>query len=315
MKKLIYKTISLVCFIPSLGFSAGADGNTYQAMSSSGCKLSNISIYDKYYLPAQMPAGKFKGECLNVEKMRNLVLLSNINSPKIQIANFFHNNKYWVVTFPELKNITRAILQVEYFPPEWLAAHTQIRFDLEEGSSIKLMAQDGSGDTLELRNFVFSFEAVRRIGFPKYDLIKGAMSHFGMAARAFSLQTAYEKIVEIQKHKNDQIILDYNQDQRVSLFKKLLISANANKNHTEMYDTIENNCTTKLYEAIESVSPMPTRLVKAGPKGNKINVRRTHLLSFLPSTAVTHIKIRELFQALAPSLETEFSSIGDIYQK
>lgn len=308
--------ISTVIFTLGLNaFAAGKDGYVYPAKQSNKCIDSTISPEDKYYIPAQAPGGKYEGECLEISQRRNFQVINDKSTSSIKIANFFHNERFWVAELPSLDKISRAVFQIEYFFPEFIAAHTQMRFDLKKGSSLKLTAQDGSKDTLALNNFIISFEAVRRVGHPSYGLIKGFKGHFTMGARIFSLQTAYKKFVVDQQHNNDQIVLDFNQDERIDLLKDLLKLGNDNTNYVEIYDTLKNNCTTKLYEAIETVRPTKKISYYSNRDGYSRKVVRKYPLEALPSYAEGYLEFKDVILTKIQPLGDEFTSIQDIYIK
>ena len=273
-------------------------------------------INDQYEPTRLMPKGPFAGNCLNVEERRNFKLLEETEKD-YTIANFYHNEKFWIAIIPKGEVFKRTILQVEYFPPEFLAAHTQMRFDLKEGKKITLIGQNetNKNEVVDLNSLVISFEAVRTYLNPKYDLLKGLLNHFAMGARMFSLQTSYEKIVNKQGHKNDQVVIDFNSEELPRLFKYYIQRGNQNVNHDEMYNTLTNNCTTEAYEGMEYIRPMPTVKYKCGPHKQKVCERKKiHLGEVLPARAVKHTKVREIFLTLEKPLGEEFSSINDIYE-
>lgn len=289
-----------------------ASGKILNNLNESCAKFSS----DPYEPTRVMPRGPFAGNCLNVEERRNLILL-NEDKDIYEIANFYHNEKFYRALVPKGEIFERAILQVEYFPPEVIAAHTQMRFDLKEGKKITLIGQNNTNqnEVIDLNSLIISFEAVRSYANPKYDLLKGLMDHFGMGARIFSLQTSYQKIVKDQGHKNDQVVLDFTSEELPRLFKYYIDRGHENKDHGEMYNTLTSNCTTEIYEGMEYIRPMPTVKVKCGPhKARTCERKRIHLGEVLPARAVKHTKVREIYLTLEKPLEEEFSSKEEIFE-
>ncbi len=282
---------------------------TFKSINSDHCLETSK---DQYAIGAQIPAGPFKGECLNLESQRNFKYLAQ-DQRYIKISNFFHDNKYWVARIPVGEVFKRVILQIEFFPPEVLAAHTQVRFDLKPGKYLRLDSQEGK-EVKILSSFIISFEAVKVDSSPRFSLIKGLKNHFAMTARMFSLQESYKKIVLKQKHKNKQVVLDYNSKEQEDLFLYFLNRGSDNYQYKEMYNTFDNNCTTEVYEGFEAIRKRPTKTHYIGPKKTIKKERNVvHILEFLPSTAVKHTKILNIFKGFAPPLEDEFDSIENIF--
>ena len=299
------------------------------ATSVSFAKECQFFENDPYETFAKMPKGEFKGECLNTTEQRNLNLIEVKEDRSLVIANFYHKGKYWKAEIPSGDIFKRAILQVEYFPPEWIAAHTQIRFDLEEGQAIKLTGQNETnlGETEEIDSFVFSFEAIKAVDSISYDLIKGMQDNFGLTVRMFSTLESYKKIVLKQKHKNQQIELNYNKVELKKLFDYYVSRGQKNINQNEMYHTVYSNCTTEIYEGFEFTRDLPLISVPVRKRdhirkrfvivGRKMVPKFYQPFSFgsikevLPVNAKWYADFREITKKEIEPLEKEFNSIED----
>lgn len=288
-------TFSLVILFLSLFSFAGL-------ISEKDCQFFYDDPYETF---SRVPKGKYKGKCLNLEERRNLKVVSS-NQETLVIANFLHEGKYWKANIPKGNIFDRVILQVEFFPPEWIAAHTQMRFDLKEGQHIILEGQNetNQGEIVHLSSLIISFEALKSIKGEKYDLFRGLLNRYALSARMFSLSTAYNHIVKKMKHKNQQLLLSFNDQQVRKLFNYYVKRANRNSNHKEMYNTLKKNCTTEIYDGLQFVRKMPRLTLDIFGKEVPL-IRKKHFLSFLPVTARKHLLRREILQDILPPLEKE----------
>ncbi|MDD0854405.1 DUF4105 domain-containing protein [Halobacteriovorax sp. GB3] len=288
-------TFSLVILFLSLCSFAGL-------ISEKDCQFFYDDPYETF---SRVPKGKYKGVCLDLEKRRNLKRVTN-NQDSLVIANFLHEGKYWKASIPNGNIFKRVILQVEFFPPEWIAAHTQMRFDLKEGKQITLEGQNetNKGEILHLSSLIISFEALKSIKGEKYSLFRGLMDRYALSARMFSLKTAYNHIVIKKKHKNQQLLLSFNDKQVRTLFDYYVDRANRNSNHKEMYNTLKNNCTTEIYDGLQFVRRMPKLTLDIFGKEIPL-IRKKHFLSFLPVTARKHLVKREILKDILLPLEKE----------
>ena len=75
------------------------------------------------------------------------MILSEDDS-EIKIANFYHNKTYWIAEIPKT-GVDQVIFQIASFPfpaPGVKVAHTQLRFVMKAGVTIKLTPQDAESE-------------------------------------------------------------------------------------------------------------------------------------------------------------------------
>ncbi len=284
---------------------------------------------DPFETGATMPKGEYAGKCLNNSEQRNLNIIEVKENGSQVVANFYHKGKYWKATIPSSNVFKRAVLQVEYFPPEWIAAHTQIRIDLKDGQYINLEGQNESNfnETEKVSSIVFSFEAIKAVDSIGYDLFKGTQDYYGLSVRMFSGLESYRDIVLNQKHRNQQVELNYNSQELSKLVKYYLDRGQKNKDQIEMYHTVYSNCTTEIYEGFEHVRDLPlvqTPVWKRDHVTKRRKIVRYKMVpksykafsfgSFkevLPVNAKWYADFREITNKEIKPLEEEFQSVED----
>lgn len=282
---------------------------------------------DPYENFATMAEGDYKGKCLETTTNRNFNVIEIKEDRSFVIANFFHKDKFWKATIPSGDIFKRAIIQVEYFPPEWIAAHTQIRFDLNEGETITLEGQNETnfGEVEKINSFVISFEALKAVDSIGYDLFKGTQDYFAFTVRMFSTLESYKKIVLTQKHQNEQIELNFNKKELKKLFDYYINRGQKNVDNQEMYHTVFNNCTTEIYEGFEFTRELP--LIERDKKrfdrkvGRWVKVGKRYVSKplpafgrtkkMLPVNAKWYADFREITKGFIAPLEEEFNSVED----
>ena len=243
---------------------------------------------DPFEPSGKMPEGPFKGRCIETEERRSYILLKNKQEekviteekklryldPKVKyqfIANVNHEKKFWTAAIPVENPIERVVFQVEHFPPEWIAAHTQLRFDFKDGAKPILFSQtDASREPVSLKSLVLSIEAVPMRGGPTYDLIKGIHEYFALGVRLVSLEDKVDHIVFDVVDTTDQFVIQFQDmkkliansvlkpvegiDSNQILYQKLWAFALKNRadpKMIQMYDTIKKSCTNSLFEMFD----------------------------------------------------------------
>jgi hypothetical protein len=228
-----------------------------------------IDKSDPYEVDAKIIQGKFKGQCLDTKSVRSYRLLDqkiinqyNVlkhaqNKGALFAANFFHAGKFYIAAInpSHLKNI---IFQIERFPPEWLAAHTQLRFTFDSAQAISLYDQKNPEKILfNLSEMVLSVEAAFMRQGPNYDLWKGMHGYFGMAHRLVSLEQRYQESVAQYGHKVEQILLSphekliaNNPQWRSELLLSMLMELDRPAMNS-LYHTLKVNCTNTLFRALD----------------------------------------------------------------
>jgi hypothetical protein len=110
------------------------------------------------------------GEELDLSVRRPVVNVTNsLLSKKFAVngtslyANFFYNGKFWIARIPAggVKNL---YFELVHFPPEFIAAHSMLRFEMMEQSPVQLVAEMPSVETVESANF--SWESIQALKEP-----------------------------------------------------------------------------------------------------------------------------------------------------
>jgi hypothetical protein len=169
------------------------------------------------------------------------------------VANFRHKGKFWIAKFPK-DGVRSVIAQIEYFPAIVPAAHTQLRFLMDK--PVLLYPQVNPGDTSpvpapkEMKDFIFSAEAVPADGV-NFDVIKGLGKNFGLAHRFISTDDKSRYMIQLQKHKVEQIRLDYDNPALMEADLQAAIArSNANSEMRRFYHTWWASCTSELYDLL-----------------------------------------------------------------
>lgn len=238
------------------------------AYASASCRQNPLDIFE----PQQgMPAGKHKGACLKNEAARTLYLpeeseLRQIgyvktteSEGKAVVVNVSHNDQFYLAEIP-INKISRVIYQLKRFFPEFIAAHTQLRFDFSEPVTLKSQL-DGKTEVAKINSLIFSTEAMFQTNGPKYNLIKGTFGEFGVVYRLISLDQEHQSVVKEGKNV-EQFRLNFTAQQAQSLFKQIL-ARHSNKEIIELYNTITLNCTNVLFANIDIALKQKGTLWKA----------------------------------------------------
>lgn len=221
-------------------------------------------INDKFEPKNGMPAGPFKNKCLKSNQRRNFYLLSPYqglemgytdaitNEKDPIIANISHDDRFVVAQIP-IRAINRIVFQMERFAPEWIAAHTQLRFDFD--TYIELRDQKNPKVIIgKTKSLVFSVEAVPMVEGPGYDLVKGTKGFYGLGYRMTSLEQKYQDVVVKEKNTVNQFLLNFSKIESQQIFKQILhnyFHPTLKGGYHEMYHTLKRNCTNVLFELFD----------------------------------------------------------------
>lgn len=215
---------------------------------------------------AVVAAGKYKGQCQDSAHKRTAFLLTETqaapfyqladqtqNRDLIAVANISHNDQFWVALIP-VSSAERLFVQMERFPPKWIAAHTQIRLQFSGSESVILVPQSKKNKSpiTHTKDLVFSSEFNAPAGV-NYDLIKGLNTyspHFAINHRVLSLQEKVNKIVIEEKHQVEQFPLNLTQTE-IKTFLKNWFARSAKEKMSSMYSTLTCSCTTELYRVLD----------------------------------------------------------------
>lgn len=215
---------------------------------------------------ALVTKGRYKGKCqdsahkrtalpLSSEQAASFFKAADINPREgvIAVSNVSHGDQFWVALIP-VDAIERVYVQMERFPPKWIAAHTQIRMQFQKDRLVTLVPQSkkNMNPITKISDIVLSSEFNAPVGVA-YDLIKGLDTYnpfFSINHRMLSLQEKVNKVVIEEKHQVEQFPLNLSATETQTLLKKWLVRS-AKENMTSMYSTLTCSCTTELYRVLD----------------------------------------------------------------
>jgi hypothetical protein len=222
---------------------------------------------------AIMPAGPYKGQCQDSCVKRSMRPLTDDESRAyggptpgyVFAANTQIEGRFYVAKIP-VNGVKDVIAQVEHFPPEAIAAHTQLRFQFKDRVELLPQAAGSKDPVVYTRDLVFSGEYAAPQHVP-FDLVKGELNHFAINYRLMDLKFKYDYMVERQGHRVDQYRLKLSRGEKSGMLKGAFGIATKAGMHT-MYNTLANSCTTEMFHVIDlgldkRIHPGPGRLGRA----------------------------------------------------
>jgi hypothetical protein len=220
---------------------------------------------------AKLGSGPHTGLCVDTANIRSFRRLSLTEVAKVSalggydvtkyefFANVQHLNKFWIAAIPKTNRISRIIFQAEHFPPEAIAAHTQLRIDFYPGREPMLHLQtDLTLPPVKIDSLVVSNEAAKVRGGPDFNLINGLEGYFAFGKRIVSLQDEVARIKAIH-HWTEQYELRFPSDQRRDDILFFALDYFADPEMKSIYNTLEHNCSNSLYEAFDLFAGRPRR--------------------------------------------------------
>ncbi len=244
MNKSMVKSLVFLALCSGFVQNVLAQSNSFPQNSTCIC-----DSQDKYDPKPKMPAGLFKGRCINSCQQRSVTLLSS-NPNYLTIANFSHNNKFWIAQIP-LQGIDTVIYQTEEF--EFLqscpACHSQLRFRFKPDQPVILTPQIGGNYEVKLTDIVYSIEATGVPGM-NFDPFTAILDFYGLSYRFVSLQDRAERMIKIDNHTVKQLKLNLDQTDRAKLLNQAVLQSNQ-FGMKQMYSLYNRNCTTELFQLLD----------------------------------------------------------------
>jgi len=191
-----------------------------------------------------------------------------------------------VVDTSRVKDVYVAI---EPFKPEWLAAHSFLKFEFEPGAEVH--NANGASD----RALVVSMEAHLRQG-QTFSLLGGLMRKFGAVYQVGTWSDVVQKTCRGMGHKIILNRLDLSQEQKQRLLRNTLHRAVADHSH-EYYNTVTNSCLTNAMREIDMGLPWYKRISTWVVPGLLPNIAAS-----LPRTADVILTAHRALTADAPVL-------------
>jgi hypothetical protein len=250
---------------PTPSESAAADSSQF---TSEKCI---IDKNDQYDIGEVMRAGVYKAQCMDISVKRPAIILSEDDS-KITIANFYHEGTFWIAEMPK-SGVDQVIFQIADFPdpvPLISFAHTQLRFIMKPGMSIKLTPQD-TGSKLAPTE-IDQVNLVDQVSGPKNedDFIasKGLGPTYGNILRVMgSMDRAKEELGSFDKKtgKSEDLTRQYllkmtDQEKDTALVNGIRLSAKLG--YSDIYHLFKENCTTTAFAILDDSIKYPHHVGK-----------------------------------------------------
>lgn len=226
---------------------------------------------DPYAPDGIMASGKHAGECLDIDHFRSFrrltlaevsenASLSGYNFAKYDfISNVQHENRFWIAVLPKNAKVVRTVFLVEPFPPEWIAAHTELRFDFDEDSQPILFNQVGPVESVKLSSLVLSSEAAPLRNGPTYNLYSATKDYFVISRRLMSIPQVLHQ-VRGSGHEVDQYLLRLSVARNGDEFWKFSLDFFHDPEMKAIYHTLYRNCSNSIFEGFDVFYQRPRPL-------------------------------------------------------
>lgn len=237
-----------------LGFSfltqaSAGDGALTQVDPTCTCNPKESDPYEK---PHVFSFGKFKGQCVDSCRFRNVrIIFQNRKQPAtIALANILHKKEYKKTTF-NFENIHSLEIGREEFLPG--IYHIFLRFTIKEGvPALQLVDQKNPDLPLEkTRALVLSAEGAPAKGHD-YNLIESYFENYLIVTRILTEEEVYRRAGEL-KHPLMFTALKMTPQQAQEVFLKGVEHSN-DTGFSETYKLFSNNCSTLALKYIDGIA-------------------------------------------------------------
>ncbi|MBL7544157.1 MAG: DUF4105 domain-containing protein [Bdellovibrionaceae bacterium] len=237
---------------------------------------------DDLHFDLKMPMGPFKGESLARKSDRPVINLrdeelsarsfdgdvkdsTDSSKSKILVANIFHRPHFYVAKI-DLTKVKNVYYLFEKFMP--LAAHTMVRFEMEPGHEIELIAklptqQEWKGgikyheleQPIKIADLVMSFDSEWVEGTKgAFNPINGVRGHYTSMFRFFSVQSFIKSFYLSRPYPVEQFRLNLKAEES-GAYLRMLLDRSAYHGVDKGFNTFCNNCTTNPIEVLEESIP------------------------------------------------------------
>lgn len=210
--------------------------------------------------PVYFSDGKFKGKKVDLDKLRPVSLLNNLETDTHYfISQFEMNKKFWLARLPK-RTVKNVIFQLALFsgPAGFTLAHAQLRFQTNEAIKLFRVVKNKIVQA-STHDFVFSVQAALPFG-AKYEVEDAVLGSYKLVSR---LVNTPDRVLGEEIAGGD-IVTQYN---LVNLtpedMNRLLFTAVIQSNGSQLsknYFAINQNCISVTFEVIDK-----TLGIEAGP--------------------------------------------------
>lgn len=226
---------------------AFADANLFL---SAACITSKTDPYD---LGETVRAGAYKGQCMNTSIRRPAVILSE-DDEKVTIANFYHDNTYWIAEMPK-SGIDRVIFQIADFPdsvPLIKFSHTQLRFVMKTGVTIKLTPQDTASklSPTEIDQFNLVDQVTGPKGEDEFSAAHAIGPNYGNVLRVMGSADRAKEELGGNDDTTAQYLLKMTDEEKIAAMVNG-VHLSAQLGYDDVYKLFSENCTTTAFEILD----------------------------------------------------------------
>jgi hypothetical protein len=224
-------------------------------VADSSCAFSK----DPFEKPARIGAesSDLAGQCLNTDLYRAPVDLQidEVNQT-ITFKNYHYRGGFWAASIPARPGaIADAIVEIKKFQVgAVMAAHTHLRFRMTQGTPITIVNQI-TGEQVQIDDIAVSWEAALVKGVP-FNIAKAALPVNPIVGRVGETATIF---LEAPRPHMEQYVLNLSAAERVLLLKNAL-QRSANEGTTTWYNTLHPNCTTEIFDVLDTLPRLRGRV-------------------------------------------------------
>jgi len=230
-----------------------ADSVANPKVNSNQSETCITSKTDPYDLGELVRAGDNKGKCMNTSIRRPAVILSE-DDTKIVIANFYHDDAYWIAEMPKT-GIDQVIFQIAQFPdsvPFIEFSHTQLRFVMKAGETIKLTPQDTASKLAPTE--IDQFNLVDQVTGPKgedeFAAAHAIGPNYGNVLRVMgSSDRAKEELGGNDDTTRQYLLKMTDEEKLAAMINGVHVSAKLG--YDDIYKLFSENCTTTAFDILD----------------------------------------------------------------
>ncbi|MES3038573.1 MAG: DUF4105 domain-containing protein [Bdellovibrionota bacterium] len=250
-KALTILSVSIITACSAFAQQAPMSGAKSTSPDAS-CSLMENGLKDRFENPVRITyeSKLYSGKCVDTNRMRPGQIITK-DAHMIRIANFHHEREFWKAEIPLKKEAwAKMYFQILRFPiVEGIeAAHTQIRFIMAPGYSIRLTSQKNENVVKTVKSFIYTVEAA----FPKevnYNFALGAVNNYPIVGRVAS---AEERVLESKGNSAEQYTVKIS-PQEIAFLVNGALTRSDSMGMEYFYNTVRPNCTTEAFDLIDTL--------------------------------------------------------------
>lgn len=206
-----------------------------------------------------MKAGKYKGQCMDTSAKKAVHIVTQ-SADSITIDNFRKDGVFYRAVIPlnKVQSLGYEVVDLNAKPVNFLSliniSHTEMRFKMQPGSVVELYplnANDSGAAVATETDMMVSMNYMAPAGVP-YNPMKGFNGDlYGSVLQIFSTQDEVKKRFVETKANVYEIQLTISGEQAGSVLREAMMISDRIQ-YTVPYDTWSSNCTTFLFDILDS---------------------------------------------------------------